>query len=167
MAVEYGARTVGYIEQLFDVQTPVSVGKYCSIAGNVKALVGGHHNYRAVTTSSLWANGWVDAPRDKRAHGTVEIGNDVWIGEGAWFISPCRVGDGAVIGAQSVVRGDVPAYSIVIGNPATVIKYRFSPEQIDALLSIRWWDWPEERIKANARLLIGDIETFLRNKETA
>ena len=79
--------------------------------------------------------------------GDITIGNDVWIGRGATVLSGVTVADGAVIGAGAVVAKDVPPYAIVVGNPARVVRYRFSDEVIEALLRIRWWEWPDAVIE--------------------
>ena len=81
--------------------------------------------------------------------GDIVIGNDVWIGYEAVILAGVTVGDGAVIGARAVVTKDVPPYTIVGGVPAKPIRKRFSEDLIAALLELRWWDWPEERLKAN------------------
>ena len=73
----------------------------------------------------------------------------MWIGYEAVILAGVTVGDGAVIGARAVVTKDVPPYTIVGGVPAKPIRKRFSEDLIAALLELRWWDWPEERLKAN------------------
>lgn len=77
------------------------------------------------------------------------IGNDVWIGYEAVVMAGVTIGDGAVIGTRAVVTKDVPAYTIVGGIPAKTIRKRFPDETIDALLALKWWDWPEEKIAEN------------------
>jgi hypothetical protein len=80
--------------------------------------------------------------------------------------SGVTIGDGAVIGARAVVTRDVPPYAVVAGNPARLVKYRFSPERIQALLEIRWWDWDEDRIRARLPdMLAGDIDTFIQRSK--
>ncbi|UWQ52892.1 CatB-related O-acetyltransferase [Leisingera caerulea] len=87
------------------------------------------------------------------------IGNDVWIGYGALVLPGARIGDGAIIGAGAVVRGTVPSYAIVTGNPGTVQSFRFSKPQIARLLALKWWDWPAELItRAEPALLSGDLD---------
>lgn len=94
--------------------------------------------------------------------GDVVIGNDVWIGRCVTILSGVTVGDGAVLAAHAVVTRDVPAYGMVAGNPARLKKLRFPEEQITRLLRLRWWDWPEERVRAlHGQLLSSDIEGFL------
>lgn len=91
------------------------------------------------------------------------VGHDVWIGHGAMILPGTRIGSGAIIGAGSVVRGTIPPYAIVTGNPAQVQRFRFAPEVIDRLLALAWWDWPAEAIAdAEAALLRGDIEELER-----
>ena len=79
--------------------------------------------------------------------GDIVIGNDVWIGYEAVILAGVTIGDGAVIGARAVVTKDIPPYTIVVGVPAKPIRKRFSQETIDLLLKIKWWNWPEERIR--------------------
>jgi hypothetical protein len=96
-------------------------------------------------------------------NGDVVIGNDVWIGSGATIMSGVTVADGAVVGTDSCVTRDVRPYAIVGGNPAREIRLRFDEGTIERLLALRWWDWSDERIAANADLFSSnDIEGFFR-----
>jgi serine acetyltransferase len=98
----------------------------------------------------------------------VEIGNDVWIGDTATLLSGVRIGNGAVIGARSVVTKDVPPYAIVVGNPARIARLRFTPEQISALERIAWWNWPLHKIREAAPLLLSpSIEEFIARYSSA
>lgn len=94
--------------------------------------------------------------------GDVVIGNDVWIGYGATIMSGVSIGDGAVIGARSVVTKDVPPYAIVAGNPGVVVKHRFDEQTVVDLLQIAWWDWSRPLVEARLPLLLsGDIRAFI------
>ena len=88
-------------------------------------------------------------------HGDIVVGNDVWIGYEAVILAGVTIGDGAIIGSRAVVTKDVPPYTIVGGVPAKSIRKRFSDDTISALLKIKWWDWPEERIRHH----ISDIQS--------
>lgn len=144
------------------------IGNYCSIAENVLVFLDGNHRVDWVTTYppnafSIHHKDMTIPEGHPISKGDVIIGNDVWIAYGATILSGVRIGDGAVVGAQSVVTKDVPPYAIVAGNPAKIVKYRFSPEIIEKLLEIRWWDWPKEKMEKNVhRLLSSDIEAFVK-----
>lgn len=143
----------------------VTIGAFCSIADEVVLFGGGEHRPEWVTTYPLRI-AFGDPLAGKDGHpatkGPTRIGNDVWIGYGATVMSGVTVGDGAIIGARAVVTRDVPPYAIVTGNPARVARYRFSEEVIAALLDIRWWDWPIEKIHANQGALCGgSIDEFV------
>jgi len=88
--------------------------------------------------------------------GDTVIGHDVWIGSEAMIMAGVTIGSGAVIASRAVVTKDVEAYAVVGGNPAEVIKYRFSDDEIEKLLKLKWWDWSEERVKENVGLLCGE-----------
>ena len=95
-----------------------------------------------------------DRPEAKISRGSITIGNDVWIAAGAQILSGVHVGDGAIVGAGAIVTRDVAPYSIVAGNPARLVRYRFAPEVIDRISAIQWWNWPEERLRAEADFLL-------------
>ena len=139
-----------------DFGSKLKIGKFCSIARGVTILLGGEHN--VFWNSTYPFNEVFDEAKEIKGHpatkGDTEIGNDVWIGTEAIILSGVTIGDGAVIAARSVVVKDVEPYTIVGGNPAKVIKKRFSAGQIDHLQSIQWWNWPIEKIKANAKVLM-------------
>ena len=94
--------------------------------------------------------------------GDIIIGNDVWIGAKSTIMSGVKIGDGVIIAAGALVTKDVEPYSVVGGNPAKHIKYRFDEEQIVDLLKIKWWEWNEDMIKEEAMLLWSrDINFFI------
>ena len=95
--------------------------------------------------------------------GNINIENDVWIGAYSTIMSGVKIGNGAVIGASSVVTKDIPPYAIVAGNPAKIIKYRFTEEQIVSLLKIEWWNWDEYKIKDESfDLWSNNIDEFIK-----
>jgi acetyltransferase-like isoleucine patch superfamily enzyme len=143
----------------------LTVGRFCSISTGVTIFLGGEHRVDWVSTYPFPLF-WEDA-RSIAGHpstkGDVVIGNDVWIGYGATILSGVQIRDGAVIGAFSLVTQDVPAYAIVAGNPAHIIKYRFDEETIKKLLKIQWWNWPDHVVNANVKLICSQsIDEFIR-----
>ncbi|MCW3082655.1 MAG: hexapeptide repeat-containing transferase [Bacteroidetes bacterium] len=93
-----------------------------------------------------------------------EIGNDVWIGCNSTILRGVKIGDGAVIGANSLVNMDIPPYAIAVGSPAKIIKYRFSEEVIAALLDAQWWNLPTEVISANTELFAAEPDLEIVKK---
>jgi acetyltransferase-like isoleucine patch superfamily enzyme len=143
----------------------LTIGKYCSISRNVLIFLESEHRTDWISTYPfpiLWkeAEGIPGHPTTK---GNVIIGNDVWIGFGTTILSGVTIGDGAVLGACSVVTQNVPPYAIVAGNPARIVRYRFNEETNQKLLQIRWWDWPDEKVKENIHLICSDsIDVFIK-----
>ncbi len=134
------------------------IGKFCMIASDVQFIMNGaNHLTEAVSTYpfAIFGNGWQNAMEGKTypTKGNITIGNDVWIGYRATIMAGVTVGDGAIIGSHSVVTKDVPAYTIVGGNPAKEIRARFKPEVINQLLEMQWWNWDIEKITRNVGLL--------------
>ena len=134
------------------------IGKYCSISDNCRIGMGSH-TLNLLSTCPLFTeavNGtqykWVENDVNAAENKRVIIGNDVWIGYQSIILGGIKIGDGAVVGAGAVVVKDVPPYSVVGGVPAKVLKYRFSDEIIKELLSIKWWDLPEQLIISNIKL---------------
>ncbi len=97
-----------------------------------------------------------------RIKGDTVLGNDVWIGYDVLVMPGVKIGDGAIVAARSVVTSDVPPYAIVGGNPAKIIRMRFSVEVVNELLSIRWWDWSAEKITQNLSAIVGADLNSLR-----
>ncbi len=145
-------------------EATLRIGKFCSFAEGVKILLGGEHRIDWVTTYPLsilfdQADHYPGHPRTK---GDVIIGNDVWVAMDAMIFSGVKIGNGAVISARSIVVKDVPAYAVVGGNPAEVIRYRFDETTRNALQTIAWWDWPEKKIRDTLPLLLStDITRFI------
>lgn len=140
------------------------IGKYCSIASGVRIFLGGNHRTDWVTTYPF--NVLDKTARHIKGHpatrGDVVIGNDVWLGASCMIMTGVTIGDGACVAAGALVAKDVPPYSLVGGNPARVLKQRFTPQQITSLLILRWWDWPCEKIRPfYPFLLSNNIDAFL------
>jgi len=141
----------------------VEVGKYCSLASGITAMFFPDHRTDWVSTYPFPVLWHIDVPGHPVNPENIIIGNDVWIGKGAILLSGTKINDGAVIGAFSVIKGEVPAYSVAVGNPAKIIKKRFSEEIIKKLLDISWWNWPEEKVVEHVEMLCSsDIEGFVR-----
>ncbi len=143
----------------------IDIGSYCSISENVTIFGGGEHNSDWVTTFPLRI-AYGDPLAEKDGHpatkGKTTIGNDVWIGYGATILSGVTIHDGAVVGACSLVTKDVLPYAIVGGNPAKLLRYRFTDEQIQELLKIQWWNWPHGQIIKFMNLLCSNnIDRFI------
>lgn len=121
------------------------IGKFCQIAAGVEFLMNGaNHQMNAVSTFPFYTlEGWDMEPPvmdDMPLKGNTVIGNDVWIGQNATILPGVQIGDGAIIGANSVVGSDVSPYTIMIGNPASILRKRFDDEMIELLLKFKWWD---------------------------
>jgi len=142
------------------------IGKFCMIASDVTFIMNGaNHLTDAVSTYpfAIFGNGWENAMEGKTypTKGDTIIGNDVWIGYKAMIMAGVTIGDGAIIASRSVVTKDVAPYSIVGGNPAKEIKKRFSEEQIEKLLTLKWWDWDIEKITKNVQNLTDNKFDFI------
>ncbi|MDD9730416.1 antibiotic acetyltransferase [Mameliella sp. AT18] len=140
-------------------QEKLRIGKYCQIAHGVR-FIGSSANHAtdglttfpfAVFDPSTML-GYQPDSRD-----TV-IGHDVWLGYGARVLPGARIGNGVIVGAGAVVRGTVPDYAVVTGNPAQVVKMRFAPQEIETLNALAWWDWPPELVaRARPALEASDV----------
>ena len=143
-------------------------GKFCSIGTNVQIyLGGGTHNTSYVTTYPFGHinkhvfnsyNGY-----DIVTKGNVIIENDVWLADNVTIMSGVTIGNGAVVANNSHVVKNVEPYTMVGGNPAKLIRHRFTKEQIEQLLLIKWWDWDDDKINKNIYLLCNDnIDEFIK-----
>ena len=141
------------------------IGKFCQIASGITIIMNGaNHRMNSVTTYpfNIMGNGWekVTPSLDELPFkGDTVIGNDVWIGQNVTILPGVHIGDGAIIGANSVVTKDIPAYHIAGGNPSKIIRKRFDDELINYLEQIKWWDWEEKKIFDNLEILCSnDLE---------
>ena len=127
------------------------IGSYCSIGSGAVFMMAGNqgHNKQWLSTYPFFfqANIFKDAKNGFKKAGNTVIENDVWIGSEAMIMPGIKIGNGAIIAARAVVVKDVAPYTVVGGNPATLIKSRFEKEEIEQLLKMKWWNWSEDKIK--------------------
>ena len=165
--MSFGKYSYGKIKILWGGPHNLKVGNFCSIGHNVSVYLGGNHRTDWVTTypfghihQDIFNN--FDGVGHPSSKGDVCIGNDVWIGSNVTIMSGVTIGDGSVIANNSHVVKDVQPYSLVGGNPATLIKFRFTPHQIHKLLLIKWWFWDDHKINLFTPLLCNhNIDTFI------
>lgn len=148
------------------------IGRFCGIANDVKLVRGQHPTNTHVSISPLFyqsitcfGNGFVSQnifQLNKKCSmgGLCNIGNDVWIGSHVRIMEGVTIGNGAIIGAGAVVTKDVPPYSICVGVPAKVIKYRFTEYQISLLQRTEWWNWDDNKLRQMAQIF-SNIELFI------
>jgi len=137
-------------------ESKLIIGAFCSFATGITIALG-DHNTRAISTYPFSSLKWPSIEQSAKDHttkGDVHIGNDVWVGTAAFIGSGVTIGDGAIIGAHAVVTKDIPNYGVAVGNPAKIVRYRFSDADIEKLLHIKWWDWPDEKIDRFCSFLI-------------
>ncbi len=145
------------------------IGKFCSIASGCTIYLGGNHRHDWVTTypfGHVYNDIFTTYNGDGHpgTKGDVIIGNDVWIGGNVTIMSGVTIGDGAVIANNSHVVKNVEPYTLVGGNPAKFIKYRFEKEQIEKLMEIKWWDWEDEKINRFApKLCNSNMDEFIQS----
>jgi acetyltransferase-like isoleucine patch superfamily enzyme len=143
------------------------IGSFCSLARDI-TIGGAVHPLNFLSTSPVFLSHKDSVKKKFAKHDYLpqirtEIGHDVWIGDGAYVKAGVKIAHGAVIGMGAVVTKDVPAYAVVGGNPARILKYRFRPEVIEALLRWSWWDLPVEDLHAIGPH-INDPEKLLYSK---
>jgi acetyltransferase-like isoleucine patch superfamily enzyme len=134
----------------------IEVGSFCSIASGVTIFGGGEHRTDWITTYPLRiAFGLAGANSDGHpaSKGATKMGHDVWLGMNSIVLSGVQIGNGAVVGAGTVVSKDVEDYCIVVGNPARVVRKRFDNLHIAFLQKLQWWNWPLETISRAAPIL--------------
>ncbi len=166
--IGYGTYIIGESGYIHDCK----IGRFCSIASNCHIGLGDHALHMVSTSPLFYSSQSLlpenflakSIPVDEQTIGDtpykVIIGNDVWMGYNVCVKEGVTIGDGAIIGAKSLVTRDIPPYAIAVGTPAKVIRYRFTPEQIERLLEIKWWDKDIRWIKENASAF-DDIDAFI------
>ena len=131
------------------------IGKFCAIAAETRFIMTGDHKLDAISTYPfpIFGNGWENAfdIYNLPVKGDIIVGNDVWFGYDSLIMNGVTIGNGAIIAVRAVVVKDVPAYSIVAGNPAKVVKMRFDDKTIKRLEKLAWWDWDINKITENLK----------------
>jgi hypothetical protein len=147
---------------------PLVVGKYCSIGLDAWFFSKADHPLDIVSTYPFRTMIWRpnDGNQDAVTKGGITLGNDVWIGARANIMSGVTIGNGAVVACGAVVTKNVPAYALVGGNPAQIIRHRFTADQIKNLLEINWWDWSDDKIRKFEPYFYGPIEAFIQAART-
>jgi acetyltransferase-like isoleucine patch superfamily enzyme len=169
--VKVGIGTYGPIKAIYsDADNEyLTIGNYCSIGSGSTFMLGSEHGYKGISTFPFRVK-ILGEFSEAKSKGPIILGDDVWLGENVLVLSGVNIGKGAVVAAGSVVVKDVPPYTIVGGNPAKVIKLRFSPEIIEKLMMMDLTKLSEKSIKDNIELLYTDItesnvETVIRKLE--
>jgi acetyltransferase-like isoleucine patch superfamily enzyme len=172
--MEVGKYTYGHNEinvMSWGSESKLIIGSFCSFADKIKIFLGGNHRTDWITAfpfSHIFTDVFntIEKTDHPVSNGDVVIGNDVWIGYGATIVSGIKIGDGSIIGAESLVVKDVDPYTIVGGNPAKVIKKRFDDKTINKLLEIKWWEWGDSEINDNLHLLCSNnTDEFIKIHE--
>jgi acetyltransferase-like isoleucine patch superfamily enzyme len=148
----------------------VTIGNYCSIGHGTTIITHQGHippkefrDYRVSTypLAIVRKHGFLPRYWIRDRKNFVTIGNDVWTGINAIIMPGVTVGDGAIIGAGSLVTHDVPPYAVVAGVPAKLLNFRYTNDQIQKLLKIAWWNWSEKNIVANMDYFYGKVDEFI------
>ncbi|WCE29858.1 CatB-related O-acetyltransferase [Vibrio sp. SCSIO 43137] len=148
-----------------------SIGAFCNISADNVTLAGNHPTSTVSTNTFTYSKkiGFVNENKDISTitnNEKIIIGNDVWIGSNVILLPGINIGDGAIIAAGAVVTKDVPPYAIVGGVPAKIIKHRFDSDTVERLLSIKWWNWSDDKIKLFIPYMT-NTESFINAVENA
>lgn len=142
------------------------IGNFTSISNGIITHINRNHDFKSISQHFYSSgNPEVDifnfTEKKIQQKGHIFIGSDCWIGANVTLMSGIKIGNGALIGTNSVVAKDIPPYAVVVGNPAKIIKYRFSEEQIIKLLYIQWWNWDIHKIRKNIEWFKKDVDEFI------
>ncbi|MFN4006516.1 MAG: CatB-related O-acetyltransferase [Chitinophagaceae bacterium] len=148
---------------IFTAINTVKIGSFTSIARNV-SIQEYNHNFKGLTTYHIHQNIFKESRLlDIYSKGDIEIGNDVWIGTHCVILSGVKIGNGAIIAANSVVNTEIPAYAIAAGSPAKVIGYRFERDVIEKIEKLAWWNWDLKKIELNKEIFGQKEKIFIIN----
>jgi virginiamycin A acetyltransferase len=150
---------------LFDfMKDKLIIGKFCQIASGTRFIMNGaNHAMDGVSTYpfEVFGKSWKSAPMNAVSKGDTVIGNDVWFGNSSTIMPGIKIGHGAIIGTNALVTKNIEPYSVVGGNPATLIRKRFDEQTIDFLMQLAWWNWSIEKITENVNAIAtGDLGTL-------
>ncbi len=157
---DWAARLVPYLYPFS--QDHLRIGKFCQIAQGVRFITSSA-NHETRGFSSFPFAIYDEAARVGYQPDTRDtvIGHDVWLGTGAMVAPGAQIGNGVIVGAGAVVRGTIPDYAVVAGNPAQVVRMRFDAATIARLQALAWWDWPPEAIaRAHSALVAADLDAL-------
>lgn len=145
------------------------IGRFCAIAKGTRFIMNGaNHKISGFSTYPfyIFGNGWekvMPGEAELPYKGDTVVGSDVWLGYDSTIMPGVSIGHGAIVASKAVVTSDVPAYAVVGGNPARVIRQRFDQQTIDTLLSIAWWDWPAAKITENLGAIVqNDLDALIK-----
>ncbi len=163
--VEIGMYTHGGCFIPGQISPQTTIGRYCSLARALR-IINRNHPLEMKSMHAFFFNPYFKyCNQDNLEFVPLKIGNDVWIGHNAIIVPNVKsIGDGAVIAAGAVVNKDIPPYAVAVGNPARVVRYRFSKEKIEELLAERWWDKPIDDLKSEIKEFFQPIENTDVNK---
>lgn len=165
--IEVGKRTYGKINAHSSggSDEKLVIGSYCSIALNAHFMLGGEHDYRNISTFPFRVK-FGETSCEAATKGVIILEDDVWVGDNTWILSGVHIGQGAIVATGSVVTRDVPAYSIVAGNPAKVIKYRFPEDIVEKLINFDWKSFeysPQMREQLYTHVTKDNIDDLLKS----
>jgi acetyltransferase-like isoleucine patch superfamily enzyme len=169
---DIGEYSYGPLKILNQTDAKITIGKYCSFADGIQIILGLDHQKDWVSTYPFPAiiefGGIDDVTQGPISKGDVHIGNDVWICQSAIILSNTAIADGSIVGAGSVVtKKFVDPYSVICGNPATIVGHRFPLHQRTELVKIKWWDWPFEKVVENLPMICSkNIQAFIDRHQT-
>lgn len=143
----------------------ISIGSYCAFGRNISLITEYHDTNFIAIQGTVFKKKFsiphpgtsVSPPNKERTKGGINIGSDVWIGDGCYILSGVTIGHGACIAANSVVTKNIEPYAVYAGSPARKIKMRFNNDVINLLLNIKWWNWEDKKITSNKTLFTTDL----------
>lgn len=161
----YGTNWMNVLVWSNHEEAKIEIGRYCSISFNLRLFLGGNHNYEWITTypfghTRSTENNFPQIKDHPKKASSIIIGNDVWIGRDVTIMDGVKISNGTIIAANSHVVTSTEPYSIIGGNPAKLIKKRFSDDIIDELMIIKWWDWSDDKVKKHYKTLCSRPDNF-------